>query len=181
MNFKQKQLGIATRSALLTCVIAAGALMVPAVQATQNNSNGGPACKASNGNGAKLFFFGSQYAQNTSVASQFLACGYIDVTEPNFSTVNMLATNIGLANPAPAAQDFTCVVTAGWDGFTPINFASITQNLAAGETFDAIFFDAGTTPAIPVRPSYFTGYAFSCLVPTQGKITGVNAFFDNVP
>ncbi len=165
MNVKH-QIGVAVRTALATCVLAAGLIALPALASISANTSGGASCKASNGNGAKVFFFSNLYAQNTSVSPQYLSCGFIDFEDNTIG--NPLYANIVVHNPTAANVSITCVVQSGTEGTGTINTQSKVQTAAAGSLTEFVFSNgAGTMPA---RANQHSAYTVSCLMPPQSKL-----------
>ena len=169
MDMKQLQLGVL--SAITSGVVALATLTVPSALAiTPANGSGGTSCKGASGFAAQLFYFSNLYVKNTNANSQYISCLF-----PYTADADANALNIGLANPTGADVTFTCVVQSGTDGYGTINSASSSVLVPASTTFGNIYMNSSTTtPAIPLRAGSFASYTFSCLVPSQGKVTMVN-------
>lgn len=166
----------AALSAIAVAGLATGMLASQDASAiTAFNTSGGAACKGASGFGAQLFYFSNLYVQNTNSSSQYISCGFLDFGTDT-TTVDANAMNIGFANPTSASITFNCVVQAGTDGYSTVNNASFSKAVPASSTFTAEYLNSGSTPAIPARPNYFSGYTLSCLVPSQGKLTMLNIF-----
>lgn len=162
---RQNQLGMAVRSTLATCVVAAGAMMVlPAVANISGNATGGASCQASNGNGAKLFYFSNLFAQNTSTSSQYLSCNFNDSEDAGGD--DAVAANIVVLNPTGAAFDVTCVIQSGTPGNGTIYTHTKVQTAGASSLTEFIW-TAGT---IPQRDAAFNTYSASCLMPPQSQL-----------
>lgn len=176
MNFKTRQLGSSLQMALATAVLAAASLAAPVSHATvQMNTNGGASCKASFGDGAKLFYFSALYAENTSSSSQFLTC-IIPEMNPGSSRS---ATQIEVAaiNTTGAAVTVTCAISAGYPEFGgTVNTSVYSLNLAANGD-DEIVSNAGSTPAIPARSTRWSPYTVNCIVPAHVRIGLISTIF----
>lgn len=168
-------------TAIAAASLAAGLLASPDASAIKGyNSTGGTACKGASGFGAQLFYFSNLYVQNTSANSQYISCDFQDFgAEPGSPEATAFALNVGFANPTSTDKTFNCVVQAGQDGYSTTNSASVSTVVTANDTFDALYLNAGSTPAMPARPNQFAAYTISCLVPTQGKVGMINIFQPN--
>lgn len=160
-----KHIGTAAHSLLITCVFAT-ATMIPAAKASiRSIATGGTACQATNGNGAKLFYFSNLYAENTSTTPQYLSCTFSDFEDDSLN--NAIYANIILINPTSASFSATCVLQSGSPGATGvIDTQSLTISVPANDVDEFWFHDE----FMPIRSHRWQPYTASCLIPPQARV-----------
>lgn len=161
----------ALQATIVTAVLAF-AVTVPAADATiRMNLIGSTACKAASGPGADVFYFDSQFAQNTSTSVQYLTCAIPEINPNSSRPANDI--QVLLRNPTVASMTFTCVIQAGYST-TGVNSA-VYQVVVAANSEGGIYSSTGSTPALPVRNDLFGPYILSCAVPPQGRVDTITA------
>jgi len=146
-----------------------------AVAGVQLNSNGGIACKAANGNGAKLFNFGNLYAQNTSTTPQFLSCFVPEFNPQSNRSADQI--EVAMINTTGVTAHFVCVIQSGYPEFAGTVNTSVYEFDVAPNDDDEVVSTSFSAPAIPARATRWSPYSVSCSVPAGGRIGLISAIF----
>lgn len=146
--------------------LAAVLTTTPADAAMRMNLMPSAACKAAAGPGASVFYFDSQYTQNTSSSLQYLTCGVPEINPNSNRAADRI--EILIRNPTASPITFSCVLQAGYS-VHGVNNAVVTKEVPAN-TVSVIDLSASTTPAMPARTVMWAPYTVSCAVPAQGRL-----------